>query len=407
MAQVHRPFCGGKMVLNVAIVGAGVGGLAAATLLAGQGHTVHLFDQFDTPRPVGSGLVIQPVGQAVLARLGALGHAQDNGARVFHMLGLEADSGRRVLDVHYGPSGGDSYGLAIHRAALFEALMQALPPKVTLHTARRCIGRKGQVLEFADASRAGPFDLIVDASGAGSHLSPLKARLLPYGAIWGWVDWSGTGLDPTMLHQRYRRADRMVGILPIGQVPGERGQKAAIFWSLPQDGHPAWLDKGVSAWREEASALWPDFAPFAEQITDPNQMTMARYSHGTLVRPVGDGIAHIGDSAHRASPQLGQGANMALLDALALAEGLRLSRGDVGLGLMHYARARRWHVWTYQAMSRAFTPQYQSDSRVLPWLRDRVLFPASQISPIPRVLTRLVRGDMLPPLASLTPLDGL
>jgi hypothetical protein len=50
-------------------------------------------------------------------------------------------------------------------------------------------------------------------------------------------------------------------------------------------------------------------------------------------------------------------------------------------------------------MSAAFTPQYQSDSRWLPALRDRVLMPVSRLPPVPRVLMRLVAGDLVPPLA--------
>jgi hypothetical protein len=44
---------------------------------------------------------------------------------------------------------------------------------------------------------------------------------------------------------------------------------------------------------------------------------------------------------------------------------------------------------------------YQSDSKILPILRDRVLFPASQIPPVPRILTRLVCGTMVPPVQRL------
>jgi 2-polyprenyl-6-methoxyphenol hydroxylase-like FAD-dependent oxidoreductase len=86
---------------------------------------------------------------------------------------------------------------------------------------------------------------------------------------------------------------------------------------------------------------------------------------------------------------------MALLDALALAEAIATGEGPGP----HYARARRWHVRLYQAMSAAFTPQYQSDSRWLPILRDRVLMPVSRMPPVPRILTQLVAGDLIPPLA--------
>ena len=50
-------------------------------------------------------------------------------------------------------------------------------------------------------------------------------------------------------------------------------------------------------------------------------------------------------------------------------------------------------------MSAVFTPQYQSSSRVLPWLRDRLLAPLSRVPPLPRILTAIVSGDILPPVA--------
>lgn len=386
--------------LTIAIAGAGIGGLAAASLLADQGHHVTLFDQFDTPRSVGSGLVIQPVGRRVLDAVGAGGTARALGHKIQRMLGRETQSGRRVLDVSYG----SSYGLAIHRAALFHTLMEAVQARtVTLVPAHKVTGREGSYLTFEAGVRKGPFDLIVDASGANSALSPIKTRPLPYGAIWTTVDWPDTSLPTTELSQRYRRANRMIGVMPIGTLPGETSQKATLFWSLPRDGYADWQNGGLAQWRSEALALWPDLAAFMDQITAPEQMVMARYTHGTLRRPFGDGIAHIGDAAHRASPQLGQGANMALLDAWALAQAIRYFPLDTALPA--YARARRAHVFAYQSMSAAFTPQYQSDSRILPFVRDRILFPLSVLPPAKQLLTALVKGSLLPPLGYLTPQD--
>ncbi|WP_368186932.1 FAD-dependent oxidoreductase [Aestuariibius sp. HNIBRBA575] len=397
--------------LQIAVVGAGIGGLAAASLLADRGFDVTVFDQFDAPRPVGSGLVIQPVGRDVLDAIGVGDAARAMGNNIHRMFGDEADHGRPVLNVHYT----GRKGLAIHRAALFQALLGGVQTRnIPLITSAEITGFSDGFLQSRDA-QYGPFDLVVDAAGAGSPLSPLQSRPLPYGAIWGTVDWPDTILPKDQLSQKYRRADRMIGALPIGKMPqntehGDGRFKAAIFWSMPRDAYGDWQQAGLTAWKDEARALWPDFAPFLDQITDADQMLMARYTHGTLRRPFGDGIVHIGDAAHRASPQLGQGANMALLDAHALAlalvkacETAGRSADIVSQALPIYARARRWHVRIYQTMSAAFTPQYQSDSRLLPKFRDRILFPVSMIPPTPRILTSLVAGTMLPPLASLTP----
>jgi 2-polyprenyl-6-methoxyphenol hydroxylase-like FAD-dependent oxidoreductase len=112
----------GPNFMRIAIIGVGMGGLTAAILLADQGHDIMIFDQFDTPKPVGSGLVIQPVGQQVLAEVCALETALSYGNRVTHMLGIEAQNGKRMLDVRYDLVDPTTYGLAIHRAALFDAL---------------------------------------------------------------------------------------------------------------------------------------------------------------------------------------------------------------------------------------------------------------------------------------------
>lgn len=391
--------------MHIAIVGAGIGGLTAASLLADQNHTISLFDQFETPQPVGSGLVIQPVGQGVLAQLGVLEPALNLGNDIYRMLGDE-QSGRIALDVRYDLNQANTFGLAIHRAALFDVLFNAVKQRknIQLITASRIHSHtqnKNLTHLVTDKGETfGAFDLVIDSAGANSSLSPLKARQLPFGAIWGTVNWpANSELAPDMLSQRYRRAANMVGVLPIGLMPGGTDQKAAIFWSLPANGFDHWRQAGLEAWQAEAVKLWPAFAPFVEQITEAEQMTMATYSHGTLRHPYSERLVHIGDAAHRASPQLGQGANMALLDALALSR--VLNSYPLKNALPAYAKARRWHVNIYQLMSRLFTPMYQSDSALLPVLRDRILYPVSQVPPMPKLLTSLVCGTMLPPVKNL------
>ena len=71
----------------IAIVGCGVAGQAAALFLHRAGHRVEIFERFESPRPIGAGLLIQPTGQAVLERLGLAEAALAHGAKVTRMLG--------------------------------------------------------------------------------------------------------------------------------------------------------------------------------------------------------------------------------------------------------------------------------------------------------------------------------
>lgn len=397
-----------RQTFDIAVAGCGPAGLAAGLLLARAGHRVVLFDRMDKPAPIGSGLMLQPTGLAVLAALGLGDRIIGLGQRIDRLFGRAAPSGRIVLDVRYGALAGGRFGLAVHRAALFAALFDAVA-EAGIPIETRCELTEfesvaGGQIRLVDTSgrRPGPFDLIVDAMGVNSPLAPRQGRTLDYGALWASLDWPAGGpFDPHTLEQRYRRASTMVGVLPMGRIPGDPATKTAFFWSLKSGGYDAWRRRGLDAWRDEVMALWPETAPLLGQIDHPDRLVMARYTHHTLARPWSPGIAHIGDSAHSASPQLGQGANMALLDALALA--LALDRtGDIAGALPLYAGLRRRHVRLYQAMSFAFTPFYQSDSHLLPVLRDWLVGPLSKIWPAPQILAATVAGligDPLRPLA--------
>lgn len=393
------------MGMSIAIAGCGIGGLAAASLLRRDGQQVTIFERFPEPAPVGSGLVIQPVGQSVLAEIGVLDEALAYGARIDRMVGHEARSNRIVLDAQYTQGGADSFGLAIHRASLFSVLLAAATKSgVDIETNAEVIevspAPQRRIL-LKDGRSFGPFDLIIDAAGASSPLRRDFGKPLSYGAIWGNVNWSDAlPFNENELRQKYLGARNMLGILPIGTLPGSQTRQAAIFWSLPQETYAKWAKTPLDDWKQQAYALWPEFHHCLEQITDHDQMVMARYRHGTKQSPVAEELAHIGDAAHMASPQLGQGANMALLDAHALTLALA-ARQSSAEALALYAKARRWHVFIYQALSAIFTPMYQSDSRILPIIRDHMLMPVSRIPPVPRILRRIVCGDMAHPYAGL------
>ena len=148
----------------------------------------------------------------------------------------------------------------------------------------------------------------------------------------------------------------------------------------------------IEAWRRDALALWPQSEPLLAQVRDPGQFVFASYQHRTLAGLVAP-LAHLGDAWHATSPHLGQGANMALLDAWALGRALAVEP-SVTDALAAYQRRRRGYVRLYQLMSRVFTPVFQSESRTLPLLRDLLMAPIDRIPLVRRFAARIVAGQI-------------
>lgn len=360
---------------------------------------VVIFDRLEVPAPIGSGLILQPVGLHVLDAMGLGDHMRALGAPIDRLYGR---SGRHVvLDVRYDALGkGAARGLSVHRGALFEMLYSAaLAAGVEIESGRTVAGTSSGRLAFEDGRESARFDLVIDALGMRSPLSRQPEANLAYGALWASLDWAGP-FDPHALEQRYEAARKMAGVLPIGRLPADPTPKAAFFWSLRHDQRTAWERQGLEAWKDEVRALWPATEPLLAQITAHGDLVFAAYAHRTLRSPLSRDCVHVGDSWHCTSPQLGQGANMALLDAYALALALE-RQNDLALALAEYARLRLWHIRLYQAASWAFTPAYQSDSLAMAWLRDRIVAPLTRVWPAPPVLAGLVAGQWGWPLAAV------
>jgi salicylate hydroxylase len=393
---------------RIAIAGCGPAGLAAAILLKRAGHDVTLFDRFDQPRPVGSGLMLQPTGIAVLRAMGLAEPLLAHGARIERLFGQAAPNGSTVLDVRYAALAGaaDHFGLGVHRAALFACLhAAACAETIPILTGQDIVGSRlsgeRRQLCLADGERSEPYDLIVDALGARSALAPPTGHALVYGALWATLDWpDDASFDGSALEQRYRAARQMIGVLPIGSPRAAGRQQLAFFWSLRADRLDEWRSAGLDAWKAQVRALWPQTAVLLDQIHAADQLVFARYAHRTLARPAEPALIHIGDAWHSASPQLGQGANMALLDAWSLAQGLAHA-GNVSGAIDHAIALRARHVRLYQALTALLTPVYQSDSRLIPLLRDWMIGPLSRVWPVPAIQAALVSGLVGRPLRPL------
>jgi 2-polyprenyl-6-methoxyphenol hydroxylase-like FAD-dependent oxidoreductase len=394
--------------LTIAIAGAGVGGLACAILLARAGHRVELFERFDESRPVGSGLMIQPTGLAALEVLGLRGELAALGARLTRLHGATT-AGTTIFDVAYEDLAPGLHALGVHRAALHGVLWRAFAACGAGFTGGRAVtglelASGGQVLALLeDGERAGPFDLLVDATGARSalrsHVDPRPARPFAYGAVWAAVP--AIGLAPHALTQRYVAAHTMIGHLPCGQVEPGGPQLTAFFWSLKTEALPQWR-KGFEGWRDEVVQLWPEMAPVVAGFAGPDDLMPASYHHATAAVPVRGPLVLVADSAHCTSPQLGQGANNALLDACALAAGLAGSP-TLEAGLAAYARFRRPHVRFYQLASALMTPFFQGDSRILPWARDLVFNRLKIVPWLRHEMVRTLSGLKTGPLTHASP----
>ncbi|MBY9066297.1 FAD-dependent monooxygenase [Hyphomonas sp. WL0036] len=389
---------------HIGIAGAGIGGLAAAILLARAGHRVTLFDQFDVAGPVGSGLMLQETGLAVLGTLGLREDVEALGSPIARLWGISVDTGRSVLDVRYAALRASLSGLGIQRSVLFGVLYAAANASgARLVTGTRITTANPESGMLVDAAGGahGPYGLVVDALGVRSPLSSAPRKELAYGALWATLPWpEESNFDRLALEQRYEAARKMAGVMPSGRLAPDAPESLTYFWSIRADQYEGFRAAPLNHWKDAARRLWPETQLLLDQITDQDQLTFARYRHRTHW-PVTEGrLVHMGDAWHAASPQLGQGANMALLDAYGLLIALTGAE-DVSAALARFRRLRARHIRLYQLMTWAFTPVYQSDDAVMPWLRDRLAAPLLRLWPAPPLLAGLVAGGFGAPLNSL------
>jgi salicylate hydroxylase len=338
----------GFTTLRILIVGAGIGGLAAALALLRDGHDVEVYEQ-----------------AAQLAELGAGVQISANGARVLFTLGLE-DALRRVWCEPAGKeirlwTTGETWKLfdlgaqsvarygapyfMIHRADLHQVLIDAVrarkPDAIRLNARAVSFEDDGTcvTLTLADGTRV-TGDALIGADGVHSRIrNILVGDDKPvFTGIMAWRGLVPAGKLPP--HMRRPVGTNWVG--PGGHVINYLLRRGEIFnfvgiverdWRVE-----SWTEQGT---REECAA---DFAGWNADIQEmianiETPYKWALLGREPLTRYAFGRSALAGDAAHPTLPMLGQGANMAIEDGMILARCFAADR-DAESALRRYEAAR-------------------------------------------------------------------
>ena len=338
---------------EVAVVGAGIGGLAAATALAQRRARVTVFEASETLGEVGAGLQVAPNGVAVLEALG-MRDAVERVASLPEAVELrDHRDGATVVRLPLGAACVGRYGRPywhVHRADLLAALAAAAREAgvrlvLGARVAKVAGTAEGQELRVVtEGSAAGDgfgADIVVAADGLRS---PLRSAWLGGGAprFTGHVAWRALveagrlppGLVPgaatvTMGPGRHLvayplRSGTLVNLVAVE----ERGEWTAEGWSARDD--PENLRRAFAGWSGAAATL-------LEAVE--RTWLWGLFDHPPLPTWVRGRFALLGDACHPMLPYLAQGATMALEDAWVLAAELDVAEAPER-GLMAY-EARR------------------------------------------------------------------
>lgn len=354
---------------TIGIVGAGIGGLAAAIALARAGHEVVVFEQAKQFARVGADINLTPNAVRALDGLGAGEAARVTAARPTHRISRNYDTGEETSRLEMAEAAEQKYGapqLTIHRADLLAALADMFPAeRVALgkRASKIAADEEGVSLSFEDGSSA-RVGALVGADGIHSAVR---------GALFGAESPRFTGI---VAYRAVVPAERVAGLPNLGAFtkwwgpnpqsqivtfPLNRGKDIFIFATTPQDSWhlESWTAPGsVEELREQYVAYHPE----ARALLDACDTVLktALYERDPMPAWAAGRMALLGDAAHPMLPFMAQGAGMAIEDAVVLARHLEgVAMHDIAGALQRYERAR---------LPR--TSQVQLGSRGNNWLRE-------------------------------------
>ncbi len=365
--------------MKILIAGGGIGGLGAALALGRRGHEVRVFERAAEFPEIGAGIQLGPNVFKMFDRLGIRAQMLDLAAIPRALVMRCALHGHEITRVPLGEGFQARFGqpyAVIHRGDMHGVLRQACmaQPGITLATGRaaRDYSRIGQqvALYFEDGSSERG-DVLVGADGLWSRIRtamlgaerPVVSGHIAYRAVLPMAEVpEGIARDEVVLHAGPR--------LHLVHYPLRRGELmslVAVFHSTEysegwdQAGDPALLQKHFARTRPELRAMLGEIETWKYWVLCDREPKRG-WQDGRAVL--------LGDAAHPMLQYLAQGANMALEDALCLAD--MLDALPVEQALAAYEEARMLRTGRAQSMARIHGEIYHA-ADVRAELRDAML----------------------------------